>query len=87
MNECINREALMEQIADEYDLNYGETLINPKEFYEMVEDAPAVDAVEIVYCKNCKHRDKKGVCEKFRQRYPFYPEDNFYCGFGERNET
>jgi len=35
-------------------------------------------------CKYCIHRDKKGVCEKFRQRYPFFPEDDFYCGFGAK---
>lgn len=39
------------------------------------------DVVEVVRCKDCIHRDKKGVCEKFRQRYPFFPEDDFYCGY------
>lgn len=48
---------------------------------------PTADVAEIIYCRSCKHRDKKGVCEKFRQRYPFFPEDNFYCGFGERRKV
>lgn len=45
---------------------------------------PAADVVEVVRCIECIHRDKKGVCEKFRQRYPFFPEDDFYCGFGAK---
>ena len=49
-----------------------------------IDNAPTVDAVEVVRCKDCINRDKKGVCEKFRQRYPFYPEDDFYCSYGER---
>lgn len=44
----------------------------------------AADMVEVVRCKDCNYRDKKGVCERFRQRYPFYPEDDFYCRYGER---
>ena len=39
---------------------------------------------EVIRCKNCINRDETGICQKFRQRYPFYPEDNFYCGYGER---
>lgn len=46
--------------------------------------APADDVVEVVRCIKCIYRDKKGVCEKFRQRYPFFPEDDFYCGFGAK---
>lgn len=45
---------------------------------------PAADVAEVVWCCECIHRDKKGVCEKFRQRYPFFPEDDFYCGFGAK---
>ena len=48
--------------------------------------SPTVDAVEVVRCKDCKHRNKMGVCGEFRQRFPFFPEDNFYCGFGDRKD-
>lgn len=47
---------------------------------------PTADVVEVVRCKDCKHIINKGICEKFRQRYPFFPEDDFYCGFGELKE-
>ena len=46
----------------------------------------ANDFTKVVRCKDCKHRTNKGICEKFRQRYPFFPEDDFYCGFGELKE-
>lgn len=49
-----------------------------------IETLPTADVVEVVRCIECIHRDKKGVCEKFRQRYPFFPEDDFYCGFGAK---
>ena len=36
---------LLETIREEYDLNYGEILIDPCRFADMVEDANAVDAI------------------------------------------
>ena len=39
-----------------------------------------------VRCMDCKYRTNKGIGEKFRQRYPFFPEDDFYCGYGELKE-
>lgn len=29
---------ILHSIENKYDLNYGETLINPREFYDLVED-------------------------------------------------
>ena len=45
-----------------------------------VEDMPTVDAVEVVRCKNCKHRYSDSWCE-----YVDY-DDNFYCARGKRKE-
>lgn len=45
MNDIISRKALLEAIDFEYDLNYGEILIDPCEFANMVEDAPVVEVV------------------------------------------
>lgn len=53
--------------------------------YSQVDYLIKNDVVPVVKCKDCKNRNKKGICEKFRQRYPFYPEDDFHCGFGERS--
>ena len=64
------------------------TLGTPKQvFYNtiaMLDLIPAADVVEVVRCKDCEYRTEKGICEKFRQRYPFYPEDDFHCGYGKR---
>lgn len=45
----IDANALMEAIDFEYDLNYGEILTDPVKFADMVDDAPTVDAVEVVH--------------------------------------
>ena len=49
MSDLISRSALLKKIAEEYDLNYGEILINPERFYEMVEEQPtAYDISKVV---------------------------------------
>ena len=48
MSDLISRSALLKKIAEEYDLNYGEILINPERFYEMVEEQPTAYDVEKV---------------------------------------
>lgn len=62
---------------------------------EGIDNAPTVDAVEVVRCKDCKHYDL-GVCLKIYSNgnahpeawQPRRPED--FCSYGERkgkNET
>ena len=57
-----------------------------------IEDAPTVDAVEVVRCKECKHYDNsEGICwchlnSKFFPGgfdWHGFPEDGF-CSYGER---
>ena len=43
--------------------------------------APTVDAVEVVRCKDCKHRYSDSWCEYVDD------DDNFYCSRGERKEN
>lgn len=43
-----------------------------------IEDAPTIDAIEIVRCKDCKNRARYAVCD-------FLGEDGF-CSNGERRE-
>ena len=53
----------------------------------IIDFAAIIDAVEVVRCENCVNRDNKsGICTEFRQRYPFYPPKDFYCGFGEKKK-
>lgn len=53
----------------------------------IIDCAAIIDAVEVVRCENCINRDNKsGICMEFRQRYPFYPSKDFYCGFCKKKE-
>ena len=47
---------------------------------QLVDDAPTVDAVEVVRCKDCKHRYSDSWCEYVDD------DDNFYCARGERKD-
>lgn len=57
-------------------------------------EAPGVDAVAVVRCRDCKHYvppddgDFLGVCKNGKlavsQSGEIYPEENFYCSYGER---
>ena len=60
-----------------------------------IENAPTVDAVEVVRCKDCKHwsyisgLDKEPRCTVFcglhSKAYPTDPDD--YCSYGERKDN
>ena len=49
-------------------------------FETMISEAPTVDAVPVVRCKDCKHRFQDSWCEYADD------DDNFYCARGERKE-
>ena len=44
---------------------------------EQIADAPTVDAVPVVRCRDCKHRYSDSWCEYGDD------DDNFYCARGE----
>ena len=77
MAEYIERESLRQK--KEYSEEKGEYVVTLSE----VERQPAACVTRVVRCKHCKNRSEKGICQMFRQRYPFYPRDDFYCGYGE----
>ena len=61
----------------EYDrVHVGE----PGKARKLIEDAPTVEAVEIVRCRDCKHKHSDSWCEYVDD------DDNFYCARGERKE-
>ena len=47
---------------------------------QAVDEQPTIDAVEVVRCRDCKHRFKDSWCEYADD------DDNFYCARGERKE-
>ena len=44
---------------------------------KQIAEAPTVDVVEVVRCKDCKHRYSDSWCEYVDD------DDNFYCARGE----
>ena len=62
----------------EYDrVHIGE----PGKARKLMENAPTVDAVPVVRCRECKHRYSDSWCE-----YVDY-DDNFYCAKGKRKDS
>jgi len=51
-----------------------------------VMDAPTIDAVPVVRCKDCKHYDTIGCSKGFGwcEKMDIGTSDNFYCANGKR---
>lgn len=71
----------------------GETLLQIKKLaVKYIENAPTIDAVEVVRCKDCKysHMTYDGCCKYCDELEwdgeALYLEGDFYCAFGERRE-
>ena len=88
MPRLIDADALADELAVLLERNtklIDERLANLIE--DAVDDAPTVDAVEVVRCKDCiyygDHGDEEMVCAMMIL-YPNKPTD--YCSLGERRE-
>ena len=85
--EYIERGVLMYRLG----YYYGHTSGEPKYAYGValkeVHTAPAADVVEVVRCKDCKHRDPEDkLCEHYRNDHFWMRKDDDYCSYGERKE-
>ena len=70
----------------------GETLMN-YEVADMIEDcienAPTVDAVEVVRCKDCNYFGGHGMCychAADEHGTPIFVREDDFCSYGERRE-
>ncbi len=58
--------------------------------YALIERQPAADVVDVVRCKDCKHRDPEDLkCDcggLERAGCIFSVSDNYFCAHGERKE-
>lgn len=54
-----------------------------KGVFETIINAPTADVVEVVYCKDCKHRNEQN-CQIVTSMYGISDYD--YCSHGERRE-
>lgn len=49
----------------------------------LVKDAPTIDAVEVVRCKDCVYRDQAFRC--IALYYGFNPHDDWFCANGKKD--
>ena len=42
IDDLISKQVLLKEIEDNYDCNYGQTLINPRNFYNLVDEQTVV---------------------------------------------
>lgn len=61
--------------------------LSAKKLWKRIKEQPTIDAVEVVRCKDCKHKYVSGngttqfyVCDFMDAQY----EDNGFCHHGER---
>ncbi len=85
----IDANALKEQIAKEihtYWTNGTGGYCLAEDAIADIDNAPTVDAVEVVRCKDCKHRENLlgEMCCPCYEDLPV--EDNHFCAYGERRE-
>lgn len=96
MNDLISREELIKEVCGKCDgacdCCCEENCIQCKrpnmrcDFRKDLDDAPTVDAVPVVRCKDCMRRGTTdcSMLEAFNS-YPFHePEDDAFCSNGER---
>lgn len=53
-----------------------------------IENAPTIDAVEVVRCKDCKWWDNEDGAERCTHKYcSMWAKPDGYCSYGERKES
>jgi hypothetical protein len=93
MNDYIDRKELQKELNDWYDYHYptasGETDKLHIDINKIVRNMPSVDAIEVVRCKDCKHREG-AFCQYFYKKLfdigctIHAVVDNDYCARGEK---
>jgi hypothetical protein len=79
--ELIDRAALIA----EYDRVHVGT---PGGARKLMEDAPAVDAVPVVRCKDCKYRGVYGECPMYHEEYIEWDDDGYMeCEYVPHDNT
>lgn len=65
----------------------GETLLQIKKVaVKYIENAPTIDAVEVVRCGECKHMLAYGRCMEFADD-GIRPSATDFCSYGERRKN
>lgn len=102
MSDLISRSALMRDMGVDNAVKYGNETAEQQhnsystlmkyEIADYIEDAPPVDAVEVVHCEDCAHRGKTYECPMRKIVYPLegsghlvdFSMDGGFCHCGKR---
>lgn len=79
-SDLISRDALLES----FKRDFKPTLWEDKYIVQNIMSAPAVDAVEVVRCKDCAYKRIPHCCPC--QLNGFQVEDDWFCPIGMRNQ-
>jgi hypothetical protein len=92
MADLIDRQAAIDALHGYFDGMLETDTWSPCDVYGLIEILPSEDAIEVVWCKDCKHSYETvggricsyvcsyGVCVDCVVR------DDFYCSYGEKND-
>lgn len=99
MSRLIDADALKHTLCElERRAGFGTIKDSLDGFKLLIDKAPTVDAVEVVRCKECKHRPKYDgpnrlvfpdcicPCQCDDEYYNWMPSDDWFCHDGERRE-
>ena len=75
MDDLISRKALISELSNLDPPGFCSSVAGMVAI-KKIKEAPSVDAVEVVRCRNCRHRHTRGRCAG-------RPRD-FFCADGER---
>lgn len=78
------REVMAENRSEELFIKVAEQIC------KMLDHAPPVDAIEVVWCKDCKHFDENNACychAADENGTPIFVREHDFCSYGERREN
>lgn len=91
MKEYIEREALLQELAELYDnidprwQRGRDTRLGLTMAKKVIENQPTADVQEVVYCKDCKFWDN-GRCEGIENGLIYeYTKPTDFCSYGAKN--
>ena len=81
MSDLISRAWMMEQLD-----GLGDTRLIKRNFVALVTNAPTIDAVPVVRCRECKHHHdcETRFCDALGMDCP--DDSEFFCSYGERKD-
>ena len=93
MDDLISRQDAIDMLAEmQGRCTSKAALIQNSKIWQRIKDLPSAqptaDAVQVVRCKDCRHRDPEDhKCDSGgmeRQGCPFKVADDYFCAYGER---